>query len=37
MFSKILVANRSEIAERVIQTCSEMGIATVAVFSEHDA
>lgn len=36
MFQKILIANRSEIARRIIRTCTEMGIATVAVFSEHD-
>lgn len=36
MFSKMLIANRSEIARRVIRTCSDMGIATVVVFSEHD-
>jgi len=36
MFSKILIANRGEIAVRVIQACQEMGIKTVAVFSEAD-
>jgi len=36
MFSKILIANRAEIARRIIRTCSEMGIATVVVFTEHD-
>ncbi len=36
MFSKILVANRGEIAIRIIRACKEMGIATVAVFSEAD-
>ncbi|MCI8497474.1 MAG: acetyl-CoA carboxylase biotin carboxylase subunit [Clostridiales bacterium] len=36
MFSKILIANRGEIAMRVIRACKEMGIATVAVFSEAD-
>jgi len=36
MFSKILIANRGEIAIRIIRACKEMGIATVAVFSEAD-
>ena len=37
MFSKILIANRGEIALRVHRACKEMGIATVAVHSEADA
>lgn len=37
MFKKILIANRGEIACRVIRACREMGIATVAVFSDVDA
>lgn len=36
MFAKILIANRGEIAIRIIRACKEMGIATVAVFSEAD-
>lgn len=37
MFSKILVANRGEIAVRIIRACKEMGIATVGVYSVADA
>ena len=36
MFKKVLIANRGEIALRIIRACREMGIATVAIFSEAD-
>jgi acetyl-CoA carboxylase, biotin carboxylase subunit len=36
MFKKILIANRGEIAVRIIHTCREMGIATVALYEQHD-
>ena len=36
MFNKILIANRGEIAVRIIRTCKEWGIATVAIHSDVD-
>ena len=37
MFAKILIANRGEIARRIIRTAKEMGVRTIAVYSEADA
>ena len=37
MLNKVLIANRGEIATRIMRACKELGIATVAVFSDADS